>query len=313
MKPINYELILSSGSIKACIFLGGLQELNKYIPLYNFRYLTGCSAGSIILTLYNIGYSLKELKYFLINIDIDHFQEFKIKNFFTNCGFDSGNKIDNLLKACFMNKNIDVNITFEELYIKTNITLTLTIVNLTKGKVEYCNYLTTPNMSVLLALRMSMNIPIIYEPIKYQDQLYVDGALLDPFPIQYIKGTEKIGLVIYDKDEYQFLQNLDVSFIPNNDNTVQYIFNLMKIVYVNYLKDKYKKKHKNVIYYDTEAYTISFKLDKQFKEVLIEKGEKKIKQHFKKIYNKKRKIMLSAKYYAHWKAKVEERKNKTSL
>ena len=313
MKFPNYELILSSGSIKACIFLGGLQELNKYIPLYNFRYLTGCSAGSIILTLYNIGYTLNELKYFLIHIDIDHFQEFKIKNFFTNCGFDTGNKTENLLKACFMNKNIDINITFEELYIKSKVTLTLTIVNLTKGISEYCNHLNTPKMSVLLALRMSMNIPIIYEPIKYQGQLYVDGALLDPFPVQYIKDTEKIGMVIYDKNEYQFIQNLDATFIHNNDNTVQYIFNLMKIIYANYLKDKYKKKYKNVIYYDTEAYTISFKLEKQFKEVLVEEGEKKIKKHFKKIYNKKRKIMLASKYYACWKAKIEKIKRMNSL
>ena len=56
----NYydELILSSGSIKASIFVGGLIELEKYFPLHNFKYLTGCSAGGIIITMINIGYTL---------------------------------------------------------------------------------------------------------------------------------------------------------------------------------------------------------------------------------------------------------------
>ena len=304
MNNNNYELVLSSGSIKSCIFIGGLEELDKYIPLYNFKYLTGCSAGSILLTLYNIGYTLKELKYFLLNIDIDHFQEFKLKNFFSNCGFDSGNKIENLLKAFFLNKDINTEITFKELYQKTNIILTLTAVNLTKGIVEYFNYISNPNMSVLLALRMSMNIPLIYEPIKYNDNLYIDGALLDPFPIYYFKNTEKFGLVIYDNNEYNFIQNIDTTFINNNDNTIQYIINLMKIVYTNYLKTKYKKKHNNVIYYNSDTYSISFKLEKEFKEKLIDTGEKKMKQYFKKKNIQMRKKYLMKKYYILWKKKI---------
>ena len=299
----NYydELILSSGSVKACIFIGGLTELNKVFPLHNFKYMTGCSAGSILITLLNIGYTLNELKEVLLNIDFDFFQEFKLKNFFNNCGFDSGNKIENLLKAFFLNKNISVDITFNELYIKTNMTLTLNTVNITKGIVEYNNYINSPNMSVLLALRMSMNIPVIYPPISYNDNLYVDGALLDPYPINYIKNTRKIGFVIYDIEEYNFMNNIGGSFINDDDNSFNYIFKMMRILYTNYLKNKYKKNDKNSIYFHTNSFNITFKLEKDYKEKLILYGNKKVKLYFKKKYKLQRKKYLSRKFYAIWK------------
>jgi NTE family protein len=297
------ELILSSGSIKASIFIGGLIELNKYFPLHNFKYLTGCSAGGIIITMLNIGYTLHELKDFFLNIDLDLFQEFKLKNFFNNCGFDNGNKIDNLLKAFFLNKNIDINITFLELYEKTKITLTFNTVNITSGDIEYNNYINTPNMSIILALRMTINIPLIYTPIKYNENLYVDGALLDPFPYSYFKNTKKMGFVIYDIDEYKFINNIGASFINDIDNSFNYIFKIMRIVYANYLKEKYKKNNKNIISFNTDSYDVSFKLEKNSKEKLISLGHKNVRLYFKKIYKLKRKKYLMRKFYILWKLK----------
>ena len=302
----NYydELILSSGSIKASIFVGGLIELEKYFPLHNFKYLTGCSAGGIIITMINIGYTLIELKDFFLNIDFDLFQEFKLKNFFNNCGFDDGNKIENLLKAFFLNKNIDLNISFLELYNKTNTTLTLNTVNITTGSVEYNNHINTPNMSIILALRMTINIPLIYTPIKYNDNLYIDGALLDPYPYSYFKNTKKIGFVIYDIDEYKFMNNIGAKFINDNDNSMSYIFKIMKILYANYLKDKYKKNDKNTISFNTESYNITFKIEKDVKEELINIGQKNVKLYLKKKYKLKRKTYLMKKFYALWKLKT---------
>jgi len=301
----NYydELILSSGSIKACIFIGGLLELEKYFPLHNFKYLTGCSAGGIIITMINIGYTINELKDFFLNIDFDLFQEFKLKNFFNNCGFDDGNKIDNLLKAFFMNKNIDINITFLELYEKTKITLTLNTVNISTGSIEYNNHINTPELSVILAIRMTINIPLIYTPIKHNEQLYVDGALLDPYPYSYFKNTRKIGFVIYDIDEYKFMNNIGAKFINDTDNSLSYIFKIMKILYANFLKDKYKKNDKNTIYFNTDSYDITFKLEKDMKEKLINLGHKNVKLYFKKKYKLKRKMYLMKKFYILWKLK----------
>ena len=35
---MEYELILSSGGMKGCMIVGALEELNKRVPLHNFKY-----------------------------------------------------------------------------------------------------------------------------------------------------------------------------------------------------------------------------------------------------------------------------------
>ena len=160
------ELIICSGGIKAIYIIGCLNNLSKIHPLHLFNYYTGCSAGSIICLLLNIGYNIDDIEN-IISIDLKIFQEVKITNLINYGGFDNGIKMNNLFKAFILNRDYDVNITFNELYQKTGKTLTFTTTNITTGKTEYHNYITQPNMSILLSLRMSINIPIVYTPIKF--------------------------------------------------------------------------------------------------------------------------------------------------
>jgi predicted acylesterase/phospholipase RssA len=200
-----------------------------------------------------------------------------------------------------LNKNINTNITFLELYKKTNKILTTVSVNITKGICEYHNHINNPNMSVLLAIKMSTNIPILFSPILYNNNYYIDGAFLDPIPYNYIKNTKKISIAILDNYEYNFLKK-NVNFINHIHNTLEYTLELLKILYLNYNKNIYKK-IKNMIYlhFDIDNYNvISFKLDNNIKKYMINIGIKKTKHFFYKIYLKKRKKYLSYKYFKLW-------------
>ena len=299
------ELIISSGSIKGVALIGALNELFKKYPQHNIKYLTGCSVGSIICLLLNLSYTIEEINNIIFNINFENFQELKVINLIEKCGFDEGLKFSNFYKALILNKNINPDITFKELYDSTNIVLTTVAVNTTKGIQEYHNYINTPNMSVVLALRMSTNIPILFSPIIYNDNYYVDGALLDPFPYQYHKNTVKIGLCVFYSYEYQFLTNHQVEFFNGHTDSFAYMFNLIKILYTNYLKHYFKKIPKNVIYLDIDMkdnYT-NFSLSKNEKQRLFNYGIKKKKIFFNKLFKKKRKLYLAKKYFQLWKLK----------
>lgn len=99
------------------------------------------------------------------------------------------------------------------------------------------------------------------------------------------------------------MNNIGAKFINDADNSFSYIFKIMRILYANYLKDKYKKNDKNTIYFNTDSYDITFKLEKNIKENLINLGHKNVKLYFKKKYNKKRKMYLMKKFYILWKLK----------
>ncbi|AYV79766.1 MAG: patatin-like phospholipase, partial [Faunusvirus sp.] len=65
--------------------------------------------------------------------------------------------------------------------------------------VKYIDHTTYPDMSVLNGLRMSISLPIIFEPVVYNDELFYDGGLLDNYPIQLATNDQStIGIVITD-------------------------------------------------------------------------------------------------------------------
>ena len=298
------ELIICSGGIKCIYIIGCLNNLSKIHPLHLFNYYTGCSAGAIICLLLNIGYNIDDIEN-IISIDFKIFQELKITNLINNCGFDNGTKITNFFKAIILNKNYDINITFKELYEKTYKVLTFTTTNITIGKTEYHNYITQPNMPILLSLRMSINIPIVYSPIKYNDNYYVDGALLDSYPYNYNKNLKKIGIFLLPKNEYLFLKNKESVFVNNIDDTLTYLKNLLTIMHLNNLKNN-NKKNKNtiniVIKKDIEVY--DFNLNDSSKKQMINIGKTSFNKYFKKIYSIRRKRYLMIKYYYLWKSKL---------
>jgi predicted patatin/cPLA2 family phospholipase len=296
------ELIISSGGNKGICLIGILQELNNFNPINKINFYTGCSVGALILVLINIGYTINELNKIIFEINFEIFQDLKIINLLEKCGLDEGIKITNFLTAMIINKNFNQNITFKELYNITGKTLTIVVTNITKGVAEYHNYINTPDLSVLLSLRMSINIPIIFSPIFYNDNYYLDGALLDPFPYFYnknIESSKKIGLWLLEKYEINFIKNNNANFIGQITDSFNYTFELLKIIYINYIKQIYKKKPKNTIYIDYNLNNIinTFNNTIDEKKNMYNYGLNKCKKFFKNIKIRCNKRFLLKKYF----------------
>ena len=128
--------------------------------------------------------------------------------------------------------------------------------------------------------------------------------LLDPYPFDYIKDTNKLGLYVVDNDEYNFFLNKSVVFIQEKDNFLNYFINILKLLYTNYLKKRYKIKKKNTIYFNINIDNITFEMDRKKKSNTMNKGEKILNNFFNKIYKKNRIKYLKKKYYKIWKIKA---------
>ena len=144
----------------------------------------------------------------------------------------------------------------------------------------------------------------LFSPILYNDNYYLDGALLDPYPYFYNKNTKKIGLWLFSKYEFDFLNNFDTKFVNNANNTFSYFFDLLKILYTNYMKKFYKKIPKNTLYIDFNFNHSSFDLSKDDRIFLYNIGDKKSKKFFNKINKQNRKRYLSRKYFNIWWSKI---------
>ena len=287
----NYnEIIISSGGVRGVALLGSLKSFYKIYPIERITHFTGCSVGSLFCLLLALDYTIKEIKDIIFKIDFGHFQSLKVRNLLNTCGFDDGTKFTNLIKAFIINKKYNPNITFKELYELTGRILTISVTNITKGISEYHNYLTTPDLNIVLSIRMSINIPILFTPILYNNCYYVDGGLLDPYPYFYNKDTKKIGFWLCEKYEFNFFKNEASCFVNELSNGVFfYSIELLKIIHINHINKFYKslkkKFSKNTVFIDFDfTPNASFFISDDNKIKLLHIGKKK----FKKFVNKKR-------------------------
>ena len=127
----------------------------------------------------------------MIKIDIDNFLSMN-----ENKGLLSSKYIGDALLPFFMAYDIDINLTMLEAYKLTGIELNLITVELGMF-VDICiNYKTYPDLPILKAVTMSSACPPIFTPVEHLGKFYVDGGLLNNYPISNI--TNILDPSLYD-------------------------------------------------------------------------------------------------------------------
>lgn len=211
------SLCLSGGGIKGICYIGFLDYLqkNNFIDINKINNFIGTSVGGIIVFYLAIGYTIKEIKKFIFDFSFEKLKpEVSCDSLFECFGIDNGNKIIIVLTHFLKNKLNVCDITFYELFLKTNKKLSFIATNITKGIECIFNYETTPNLSVITALRMSISIPIVFTPIIYNDEFYVDGGLINNFPIKYCNANSTLGLYIKNTNDMNNINSIvNIAFL----------------------------------------------------------------------------------------------------
>lgn len=210
-----YENLVFEGSgSKAIAFTGALTVLEERGYYKNIRRFAGTSSGSFVATLLAVGYTPSELQAEMYSIDFcdfvdDHWLPTKIYNLLNYFGFYSINNFKEYIRCLLVKKVNNSLITFGELY-NNGRGKELIIIggNLSKG--DSCTFspFDTPNMPIVDAMMISMSLPGIFMPIKYNDELYVDGGIFNIYPIKAFDvgtsiNTKTLGLKIVNKDDYK--------------------------------------------------------------------------------------------------------------
>jgi predicted acylesterase/phospholipase RssA len=185
-------LVLSGGAIKGTYILGALNGLKGSIKIDKFLTLVGISSGAIICFLLSIGYSPHEIFISilkndnLLSVNLDNLRlSSNHKNYVVEKrgGIFSNSHIFDHVKTLAKLKKIPSSITFKEHFEKTKKRIVIMAFNLTERKEDIFTFDTTPDMTILTALKLSAGIPIIFKPLKYKNNSYVDGGVWNNFPV----------------------------------------------------------------------------------------------------------------------------------
>lgn len=267
-------LCLGGGGSSGLGYIGTIEILEKkdWFSLENLENFVSTSVGSIISFFLVLGYSTNEIKDFLLMFDLNKIEpKIDCINLFRNYGLDDGEKIIEIAKSFLFEKFNIREISFQKLFEMTNKRLRIIVTNYTKSETEILDYKTQPDMSVFLAIRMSMSLPFIFTPVIYKGCYYIDGGLLKNFGIELCNPKTTIGISSLNSSENKL------------DSLINYVNGLCQIFFTS--ANKRIENHKYFIIRIQSGIndSIDFTFDRDRKYNLINKGKESAYSFFEYI------------------------------
>lgn len=237
-------MVLSGGSFRAICFVGCIRFLEELQMMDNIKTFVGTSAGSFICLCASLGMTSTEIIDFIKEtLSNDYITKLDFSECFdilTTYGVNSGVFIERLIGDVITKKLGVGDITFLELAKTTGKNLVVCVGNITKEKEEYWNVDTTPSMSIIKAIRASCSLPVIFTPVNYKGNMYVDGGIYDHFPIHYFEKKNMSNVVGVLIDTHTPNRNVDTLF--------QYLQRLLtSTMNVAFRKNIEKELHGNIV------------------------------------------------------------------
>lgn len=291
MKNLIKTLILSGGGVKGIAYIGVIKcleelKLNGDVK-FEINEMCCVSIGSLVGLLYLIGYTYDELYAEIISMEIDSLKNFRIKNFLEKYGMDNGKRLTTWIESMLLKKGVSKDITLREIWNKYGVNFRVVVTNVNKYTIEIFDYKKNPNLKVIKAIRMSTSIPFIFCAEKYNDNIYVDGGLLNNYPIklydEYENMDNVIGCKLVTKGEF-YDDNDDINY--EIDSFDSYLLHLMGCLFANKERDStlaYKYiKHTICIHAYKITHSINFILTDDEKHDLIDMGYQAARDYFDK-------------------------------
>ena len=219
-------ITLGPGGTKGFLLLGALKRLEQDNMLSNVKRMSGTSIGAFIVAFLSSGFSVTEIIGFSFPYRIiPALDKIDLKNVFSGKGiFDIKTILLDRIEIPFKQKYGKVP-TLLEHYNLTKIEISSTAYNSTLNRKEYINYKTNPQYTITDFILSSACLPGIFRPVRINEYDYVDGAIVDPYPINVYDDKQRFNLGIYIKSlgKTELIEDKKVS------NLVAFILHLISV------------------------------------------------------------------------------------
>ena len=197
-------LVMSGGGIYGYTMLGSLAYMYENGMLNSIDTYIGTSMGAIIGYLLAIGFTPLEITMHLHKTKVlNSLAQFDFVSMASGHGASDWNILQKELEKLTLEK-IGEFVNLQDLKRKYNKTLVCATYNMDTRSMEYIDPETKPDIPALVAIRMSANVPFIFDVFKYQNGHYIDGGILDNLPIEYALnryGISEVSETVDSKDK----------------------------------------------------------------------------------------------------------------
>lgn len=304
--PAIKNLVFEGAGVRGIAYCGAVQEMESKKLMDGIERVGGTSSGAIIALTISLGYSGKEIENI---ISKSNFKKFNDGGFFFIGGINrlnkyfgwyKGKKIGKWLEKMIKEKTGNENITFEELHQKGFKDLYITGTSLNKQRAVVFSYESYPKMKVKDAIRISVSIPLYFEPVyidssgktfdhpklKQGFDMMVDGGVLENFPIHiFDKQQPDLYTIGFRIDHEPQIKNdkgdRTLAEMPIDD-LKQYFGAFYNIVIENLNRQQLTITdwQRTVSISDGDVLPKVRKLSKEEVTILIENGRKAVQERF---------------------------------
>lgn len=226
------HLVLGGGGGGGIASYGVLKylALNNVWNFSNIKSIYATSFGAILGTWISLNYNWNTLDDYLIKRPwnkIINIKPLDIINIWQEKGILNEDIVKIILGPLLQAKELSEDITLEELYNYNSIDFHMYTTNLNASiptKVDI-SYKTHPDLELYKAIAMSMAFPLIFTPICYKNDCYIDGGLLNNFPLNdCLNNIDDIDSILAIKVS----SSPSVNYINKDTSILNYIYTLVE-------------------------------------------------------------------------------------
>lgn len=211
------HLMIGPGGIYFYSLFGLMCRLNKDGHLRNLKEISGSSAGSLTAFLYLMGKdSLDKVKEYIFSCEYGDTFKMHPMRLIKKYGLIDTMAGRNFLSTLCSRVFGIPDITFEQLYQRTNIVLHISSLSLLKNDVEYFSVHTHPTLSVLDAVCMSISAPFVFTPFKN----HIDAGVIELVPYAPFIGKDDVVSIINEQDMYN----------PSKNSIFSHLFHVLNLI-----------------------------------------------------------------------------------
>jgi len=191
------HIVLAGGAYKGLYELGALKYLSnsEFYSIGNIKSIHGTSIGGLVGTILSLDIPWETIDEYVIKrpwYKITNVSPMMLLDILPKKGLLGYDFFKSVLEPLLHSKELDVDINLKDFYEITKINLCLYTINLNTFELVQISHKTFPEMELIKAVNMTCCLPYIFQPVWHEDSYYIDGGLINNYPIDYAILSENI-------------------------------------------------------------------------------------------------------------------------
>lgn len=249
------NLVLGGGGVAALNMYGAIKNMveKEFLDFNKIEKIYSVSAGALVAVVFSLKLDINIINEYLIKRPWHKYINItpnNILNLWKDKGIFDKSFINIIIKPLLLSKNLNENITLKEFYDITKIEINMFTVNINSNKLDKIklSHITYPDLELCTALAMTSCVPIAFAPLYYEDKCFIDGGIIDNFPLgEFLEDHKHISNIQDNLLCFKIKSNNEKNPITKDSNLLDYLFRLINTLRLSSISKSESYKIDNIV------------------------------------------------------------------